>query len=167
MTQTRVCRRSRWKERESECMRLQASSFRSVAASPETVFGRRSRGSASGSRSRCTRCRAAPRSSTGPFPTNGTSATLTSTARTGAVSSTSTTRTSTSSATASRCGRAMTLDELRPHLHTHDVNPAWIPYRTSYYTRTWGFCLSRDRLDAARRWALRRGRRQHARGRAR
>ena len=41
----------------------------------------------------------------------------------------------------------MTLDDLRSRLHTHDANPAWIPYRTSYYTRTWGFCLSRDRLE--------------------
>jgi aminopeptidase-like protein len=41
----------------------------------------------------------------------------------------------------------MTLAELRPHLHTHDAHQEWIPYRTSYYTRTWGFCLSRRVLD--------------------
>ena len=40
----------------------------------------------------------------------------------------------------------MTLDELRPHLHTHPDNPEWIPYRTSYYSRTWGFCLSERQL---------------------
>ncbi|MDQ3671852.1 MAG: DUF4910 domain-containing protein [Actinomycetota bacterium] len=40
----------------------------------------------------------------------------------------------------------MTLDELRPHLHTHSANPDWIPYRTSYYARTWGFCLSQHQL---------------------
>jgi aminopeptidase-like protein len=41
----------------------------------------------------------------------------------------------------------MTLEELRPRLHVHAERPDWIPYRTSYYNRTWGFCLSRDRLD--------------------
>ena len=40
----------------------------------------------------------------------------------------------------------MTLEELLPHLHTHPGNPEWIPYRTSYYSRTWGFCLSENRL---------------------
>lgn len=40
----------------------------------------------------------------------------------------------------------MTLDELRTHLHTHGENPAWIPYRTSYYARNWGFCLSESQV---------------------
>lgn len=40
----------------------------------------------------------------------------------------------------------MTLSELQPHLHTHRENPSWIPYRTSYYARTWGFCLSENQL---------------------
>jgi aminopeptidase-like protein len=33
-------------------------------------------------------------------------------------------------------------DELLAHIHTMPERPAWIPYRTSYYTEGWGFCLS-------------------------
>jgi aminopeptidase-like protein len=43
--------------------------------------------------------------------------------------------------------RVMSLEELRPHLHTHAVCGGWIPYRTSYYTRDWGFCLTQSVLD--------------------
>jgi aminopeptidase-like protein len=42
----------------------------------------------------------------------------------------------------------MSLAELKEHLHTLPDRPDWIPYRTSYYKETWGFCLSQRDLDA-------------------
>lgn len=44
--------------------------------------------------------------------------------------------------------KRVTIEELRRHLHTLDGHPEWIPYRTSYYERTWGFCVSRRQYDA-------------------
>lgn len=44
--------------------------------------------------------------------------------------------------------RRMSLAELRPHLHTLPAQPDLIPYRTSYYKESWGFCLSQNALDA-------------------
>ncbi|MGW4960585.1 DUF4910 domain-containing protein [Nonomuraea sp. NPDC004186] len=41
----------------------------------------------------------------------------------------------------------MSLEELRGHLHTLPEQPDLIPYRTSYYAETWGFCLSQNTLD--------------------
>jgi len=45
-----------------------------------------------------------------------------------------------------RC--TMTLDELRPHLHSLPEHPDWVPYRTSYWAEGWGFCLSQRQLEA-------------------
>lgn len=42
--------------------------------------------------------------------------------------------------------RTMSLGELRQHCFTLPDHPDWIPYRTSYYKATWGFCLTERQL---------------------
>ncbi len=45
----------------------------------------------------------------------------------------------------------LTWRELEPHLFTAAEHPEWIPYRTSYYQETWGFCLSRRQWEELER----------------
>ncbi len=44
--------------------------------------------------------------------------------------------------------RRLPLAELKAHLFTLPEHPDWVPYRTNYYERGWGFCLSQRQLDA-------------------
>ena len=36
----------------------------------------------------------------------------------------------------------LSLEELQPHLHSLPDRPTLIPYRTAYWSKTWGFCIS-------------------------
>jgi aminopeptidase-like protein len=38
-------------------------------------------------------------------------------------------------------------EDLRRHVFALPEHPDWIPYRTSYYGETWGFCLTARQLD--------------------
>ncbi len=42
--------------------------------------------------------------------------------------------------------KTLPLNELKKHLHSLPGKPEWIPYRTTYYKRDWGFCLSHNQL---------------------
>jgi aminopeptidase-like protein len=44
--------------------------------------------------------------------------------------------------------RTMPLHELKHHIFTLPDQPDLIPYRTSYYTESWGFCMAHNRLLA-------------------
>ncbi|MGC9354635.1 MAG: DUF4910 domain-containing protein [Mariniphaga sp.] len=40
------------------------------------------------------------------------------------------------------------LTELKKHVYTIPEYPDWVPYRTSYYNRNWGFCLSHNQFES-------------------
>lgn len=42
----------------------------------------------------------------------------------------------------------VSLDELKEHIYTLEEQPDLIPYATSYYKERWGFCMSKNELDA-------------------
>jgi len=41
----------------------------------------------------------------------------------------------------------LSLSELKKHLFTLPDHPNWIPYRTSYYEKNWGFCITKKQYD--------------------
>jgi aminopeptidase-like protein len=40
----------------------------------------------------------------------------------------------------------MDLEKLKTHLFTIPENPEWVPYRTSYHNKNWGFCMSHNQF---------------------
>ena len=44
----------------------------------------------------------------------------------------------------------MTLAELKEHIHTLPEQPDLIPYRTSYYTENWAFCMTHRQFESLR-----------------
>ena len=42
--------------------------------------------------------------------------------------------------------KTVSLQELKEHLFTIPEYPDWIPYRTSYYSESWGFCISHNQF---------------------
>jgi aminopeptidase-like protein len=44
--------------------------------------------------------------------------------------------------------RTMPLGELKRHVFTLPEDPDWIPYRTSYYSQSWGLCATQRLVDS-------------------
>ena len=44
----------------------------------------------------------------------------------------------------------LSLAELKPHLHSLPNHPSWIPYKTSYYQPSWGFCVPHKVVESLR-----------------
>ncbi len=43
--------------------------------------------------------------------------------------------------------KKVNLNELKKHLYTIPEYPDWVPYRTSYYQRQWGFCMPHSQME--------------------
>ncbi len=43
--------------------------------------------------------------------------------------------------------KKVSLAELKKHLFTLPDKPGWVPYRTSYHNRNWGFCMSHKQFE--------------------
>jgi aminopeptidase-like protein len=43
--------------------------------------------------------------------------------------------------------KKVSLEELKEHLFTLPEHPDWIPYRTSYYSENWGFCINHNQFE--------------------
>ncbi|MDH3981535.1 MAG: DUF4910 domain-containing protein [Kiritimatiellaceae bacterium] len=43
--------------------------------------------------------------------------------------------------------KTVSLDELKDHLFTLPDHPEWVPYRTSYHNRNWGFCIAHENVQ--------------------
>lgn len=44
--------------------------------------------------------------------------------------------------------KTVSLEELKEHLFTLPDQPEWVPYRTSYHHRNWGFCMAHRRFQS-------------------
>ena len=44
--------------------------------------------------------------------------------------------------------KKISLQSLKKHLFTIPEHPDWVPYRTTYYKKDWGFCLSQNQMDS-------------------
>lgn len=42
----------------------------------------------------------------------------------------------------------MTLEELQPHLHSLPDRPSLVPFKASYFSEAWGFCLSHNQRES-------------------